>query len=368
MTVDRGNVYQAFISLLRAGMWGVEPDSTCFPLRDWEWEQVYLQARRQTVEGILYDGVRRLPLSLLPPRTLLMRWTVGIDTIERRNARMNRVVAELNRWFRANGLEAWLLKGQGVARCYAQPLRRLCGDIDWYFPHPRDYDKAVRLLKAKGIHVEYQPGFSLAYQWGGFLVEHHRRLIDLHNPLANRYLKHLIHEESAHPVMWCTEGESILLPSPVLTHIQVNAHILKHMLAFGIGIRQLCDSARVCCRYHDRAEGARMSAIYRKTGIFRWTQLLHRLLVEELGMPAGYLPFPLSAPEDYGWMMEEIWQGGNFGFFDARFSGTASGDGQPARPWRQLAHRLRLHFRYVPAETCWFPLHQACSHLHILWK
>jgi hypothetical protein len=37
--------------------------------------------------------------------------------------------------------------------------------------------------------------------------------------------------------------------------LQVNAHILKHLLSFGIGIRQLCDAARLYKTYHNQVDG-----------------------------------------------------------------------------------------------------------------
>lgn len=362
-------IRDAFFTLLRAGLWGETPDGSCFPLQEKEWNLLYGQARKQTVEGIVYDGLLLLPDPYFPPRAVLLQWTAGVDALERRNKRMNRVIGEQNRWFEENGIEAWLLKGQGVAACYEQPLHRSCGDIDWYFPHPQDYEKTVSLLKEKGIRVERQAGFSLAYSWGGFVVEHHSRLLDIHNPLANAYLKRIIEKESVRPAVWEEAGMRILLPSPVLAHLLVNTHILKHMLAFGIGLRQLCDSARVCYRYQEVGEGVLLEKIYRRIGIGRWIQLLNRLLIKELGMPGACSPFPLAVSANPEWMLEEIWQGGNFGFYDRRFG---QNEKEPRKKrthvWRQWFHRMGLHFRYAPWETCWFPLVQVYSRIHIKTK
>lgn len=366
MTEEKEKVRGAFFALLRAGLWGKPPDCSCFPLLEKEWHLLYLQARRQTVDGILYDALSLLPDKYFPPRPLLIKWTVGIDALERHNKRMNRVIGELNRWFKENGVEAWLLKGQGIAGCYEQPLHRSCGDIDWYFPHPRDYEKIYFLLKEKGVRVERQAGFSLAYSWDGIMVEHHKRLLDIHNPLARGFLKRIIKEESVRPVVW-QEGETaVLLPSPVLSHLLVNTHILKHMLSFGIGLRQFCDSARLCYRYHEVEEGRLLDKIYRRIGISRWILQLNHLLIRELGMPGGCSPFPLPVSGKTGWMLEEVWQGGNFGFYDRRFG---KNENTPRKKrthiWRQWLHRTRLHFRYAPWETCWFPVIQVCSHIHI---
>ena len=57
MTGEKDNVRNAFFALLRAGMWGKMPDLPYFPLREKEWHTLYLQARKQTVEGIIFDGI-----------------------------------------------------------------------------------------------------------------------------------------------------------------------------------------------------------------------------------------------------------------------------------------------------------------------
>lgn len=366
MTGEKDNVRNAFFALLRAGMWGKMPDLPYFPLREKEWHTLYLQARKQTVEGIIFDGILSLPEKYHPPRLLLLQWTAGIELLEHRNRRMNRAVSELNRQFTENGVEAWLLKGQGVAGFYKHPLHRTCGDIDWYFPRSGDYEKALHLLEEKKIPVREQAGFSRSYSWNGFQVEHHKHLADLYNPLASRYLKQIVGEETARPFIWREEKTDILLPSPVLSHLSVNTHILKHMLAFGIGLRQLCDSARVCYQFHGVEESRLLEQIYRKIGIYRWIQSLNYVLVKELGMSGEYLPFPLSIRKKVGWILDEAWQGGNFGFYDPRF---VNGKNEPWEKrdhvWRQWSHRARLHFRYAPWETCWFPMMQLYSRIRM---
>ena len=354
---------QAFLSLLRAGLWGSDPDCEGFPLDVQEWEELHLQAQKQTVEGLIYDGILRLPIALFPPSLLMLRWTARIDDMERRNMRMNKAIGNINRWLENAGTTAWLMKGQGVATCYQHPLHRQCGDIDLYFPNASDGDKVIQLLNAEGITVEHQAGMSVVYWKEGCMIDQHMRLIDIHNPLMNRYLKQLIEAEAEQVVRWKTEeGENITLPSPLLAHLLSNAHILKHLMAVGIGFRQLCDSARICYQYHQCIDGQKLKKVYRKVGIYRWAQVLHRVLVEDLGMPEEYLPFPLSATKDTGWM-RDVWSGGNFGFYDKRIGGAAT-EKRGKRMFRMLRYHLVPQIRYAPLEAFWFPLIQVFTRYH----
>lgn len=352
--------YRMFFALLRAGLWNESPSEGYFPISESSWEQIYRMACVQTVEGIVYDGVMRLPANELPPSPLLIKWTVRVDLLERRNKEMNRVIEELDELFAANGLQPCLMKGQGVAACYANPLHRVCGDVDWYFTRA-DFSKANCLIAGKGVRIRREAGFSVSYVWKGVSIEHHYRMLDLHNPFLKSYLKHLRTEETVQAGSLCMGNRSVQLPSPLLMHVQVNTHILKHMLAFGIGLRQLCDSARVCYAYHNISEN-KLEEVYRKAGVFRWMQVLNGVLVTHLGLLPEYLPLSLSAELKTDWMMEDVLLAGNFGFYDKRWIKEGSKPWvKREKKWWQVGRRFRLHAPYAPLEAFWFPVMQVYS-------
>lgn len=99
---------------------------------------------------------------------------------------------------------------------------------------------------------------------------------------------------------------SILKCSPLLNHLCVNAHILKHLLMFGIGLRQICDSARICKAYYGRVDGQKLQKAYKKVGLYSWMQQFNHLLVSDLGMPVNYLPFPLKLGNNSHWILQEV--------------------------------------------------------------
>lgn len=77
---------KAFMLLLRQGLWDRQEDcSALFPLDEKEWNEIHSMARKQTVQGIIYDGIRLLPDEAVPPRKVLLGWMVEVDTLERVN-------------------------------------------------------------------------------------------------------------------------------------------------------------------------------------------------------------------------------------------------------------------------------------------
>jgi len=356
-------IYKSFFALLSAGLWNRKPDCECFPLTPEQWERVYKLACKQTVECTVYDGMLQLPDHFFPPKNLILKWVVTVDAIEKKNKQMNSTIAGLSDLFTKNRITAFLMKGQGVAACYDNPLHRLCGDIDWAFPDRESYVSANQLIQGQNINIEKQAGFSADYEWNGFVVEHHRNMIDISNPFLSNYLRRLQQQEQVRSNQLEIEGRFILLPSPLLMHLSVNTHILRHLLSFGISIRQLCDSARICNQYHQRPEIQSLKTIYRKLGIYHWVQLLNSLLVNYLGMPAESLPFPLKAHQNADLMMKDMLQGGSFGFFGGPFSKeTDTPQLQRKHVWLHLTVRFFRYVRFAPWEACWFPLMHTYSH------
>lgn len=186
------HITDAFLVLLKAGLWEKDLESlSCFPLTSEEWHEVYQQALCQTVSGIVYRGIIRLPDHLIPPEDILLRWVVRVDAIEQRNRHMNEVVNELCSLFKNEEIRTVLQKGQGIASLYEYPLMRECGDIDLYFPSRKERNKADLFVRQQGIQTGKGADGSIHYDWKGVIVEHHSRLLDLYSPFRQDYLNQL---------------------------------------------------------------------------------------------------------------------------------------------------------------------------------
>src|SRR5690606_38279968 len=231
-----------------------------------DWSGLYRYAQNHTVEGILFDAFPLMTEEQLPSRALRMKWTVRVDQIERRNTQMGQVAAAQFADFTRIGAKPILLKGLGVAHYYPNPLHRISGDVDWYFEED-GYDKVLKRLWERDIGVDSAFGLSLDYDWQQIHIEHHRRLFDIRSLFKIAYLKKL---EAAYRTKQQTVligDQPITLLAPELQILQVNIHILKHLLSFGIGLRQVCDAAILYHAYRDKIDTAALRTMYKKAGI-----------------------------------------------------------------------------------------------------
>ncbi|AQX04964.1 hypothetical protein BAX97_17000 [Elizabethkingia meningoseptica] len=351
-------VSNAFFTLLRAGLWNRPIDYMgCFPLSEEDWDALFRISIQQTVEGVVFDGIQMLPKDQLPPRELHLKWLVRIEKIGQRNTWMNNIIAEQTRFFSTINVQPLLLKGQGLAVCYENPSRRVCGDIDWCFQSKEDFYKADDLLTRHGIVTQSTAGYSSCYLWRGCEIDHHQKIFDIHNPFSSRYLQNLEEIEKENYIQMDIHGTKVLLLSPTLQMLQVNAHILKHLLSFGIGIRQLCDAAVLYKTYKNKINGEKLKEIYTRLKIVKWVALLHEVLVKYIGLSKENLPFSYEIKHSADWMMEEIWRSGNFGFHDERYQKEQNVSSEKRENTKKrLWNNFIKYVPYAPMEAISFPL------------
>ncbi len=86
----------------------------------------------------------------------------------------------------------------------------------------------------------------------------------------------------------------------------LSAHILKHCMGVGIGLRQLCDLAMAYKALAVPPEDLRRC--FRDVGLERWNRLLFSFLHQYLGAEPLYDTLPSPDP-----LLKIVLEGGNFG-------------------------------------------------------
>lgn len=320
---------RALLTLLRAGLWMKSPDCDgshnhepesegVFPLTEDEWADVFRLSKEQTVNGLVLNGINMLDEELMPPMTLLQRWAVSVDRIEKQNQKQNRVQSEVMEWLNSLGIRPKVLKGQGAAAFYEEPLQRVCGDIDLFFPVSGDRKRVLEAARKKEeLSIKKSIYGAFTFKWNDTIVECHKRLLDVSNPFCKSAIEELVKHEA--------ETDDIY-PTPLTTLLLLNSHILKHLLGNGIGLRQFCDMARAYHHLKGQYDKAEYLNWCKRLKIYNWTQEMNGFLVDHLGLPSEDLPsYNSNAPQNtqknnnqHAFIYDKVMSGGNFGFYGSR--------------------------------------------------
>jgi len=311
----RQNSINAFLLLLRVGLWGNE--ARLLPYK-YSLKEIYELATEQSVVGIVAAGLEHISDLALPKQDLFS--FVG-DTLqlEQRNTAMNIFIGALVEQLTTAGIYSILVKGQGVAQCYEKPLWRACGDVDLLFDQ-ENYEKAKCYLIPLAESQEQEDRYfkHVAMTISSWEVELHGTL---RSGLWNRVekglekIKDILFNEKKVRV-WNNNGTKVLLPSVNEDIILIFSHILQHFFSEGIGLRQICDWCRLLWSYKDTIDIQLLECRLHSMGVMTEWKAFAAFVVKYLGMPSNAIPFYSSEKK---WrraadiMLDIIIETGNFG-------------------------------------------------------
>lgn len=318
--------------------------------RETEWAEAYEMADMQSVLGVCFETVKRLDQSQQPPFEVLMQWTGDAELQRKLNKQLNTEAARLTDLFAAEGRQTAILKGQANARLYPDKLSRQPGDIDIWVEGGRE--SVIALLRKMGLTDDEQlrafnPGHAtvsyhhvhLPTNDKGIDVEVHFRPSSGNIcPWTNRRLQRYVEQEIRQVE---TVDEGFCVPTLRFALIMQLAHIQRHYLSGGIGLRQLCDYY-LLLRNATEPDRQEVSAHLRRFGLRHIAGAVMWVLQEVLGLDERLM---LCAPDDYRgpWMLRETMAGGNFGWYKEKQDGNL---------WRNFFKARIRQFRMLPFDFC----------------
>lgn len=283
-----------------------------------EWHEAYQLAEKQALIGLLFSAVEKLnekDKTAMPPMSLFYQWTGLVLNTESQNKRLNEAAEHLTCIFQNGGLRCCVLKGQGIARLYPQPLRRQPGDIDLWVEGGRE--RVLRFLKDNYfglgkvvIHhvdtriidgVETEIHFIPGYACNAFLHHRLQRFFRLH---ADEQFSNI------------DEELGFAYPTLRFNAVYILAHIYMHFLYEGVGLRQIVDYYYVLKNLDD--EGRRLAASdIKKVGLLKFAGAVMFVLQRVCGMDASLM---VTKPDEKRGklLLDEIMVSGNFGKYDER--------------------------------------------------
>lgn len=364
-------IQKQFFALVQSGLWGTAIDVTLFGVQT-DWQQLYQSAKMQALLGITFDGMQNLPKELRPKREIYLKWCNTLLQIEENNHILNRELSNVYALYRANQIEPVLLKGQGVAQNYRNPLHRQCGDIDLYIGS-RNYEAANKLLRQESTDEHEENHKHTCIHWHGVDIENHRILSRLSSPLSDRNFQQEINHW--HGTTACRnleiEGCRVTIPPLSFNVAYVLLHSALHFLNEGIGLRQVCDWANMLHAHREEIDHKEIAKLLQQWGLSKAARVFGVVAVNYLGLPMEDLPIPYTKKdlETGEWLFNDIWQGGNFGKFDQnrkqRPKGYWSGKWYT---FTRATKRCREFGSLVPSEARWYPFALAIHSAQVQWN
>lgn len=281
---------QAFFALLRAGLW--EQEVRLVPYGEIDFSAVLDLAEEQSVVGLLSAGIEHV-VDGFPPKKDVLQLIGRTVQLEQRNQAMNYFIGVMTEKMTEAGIHSVLVKGQGVATCYARPLWRSCGDVDLMLD-AENYEKSKAFLLPLATSVDEEDGQRkhLGITFGSWLVElhgtlHTRQLMRL-NGVLDQVQRELF--EGGRVRTWKNDAVDVLLPAANEDVFFVFSHIIQHYFGGGIGMRQVCDWCRLLWTYNNSIDVSLLETRLRKAGMLTEWKAFAALGVEWLGMPTEAMP------------------------------------------------------------------------------
>lgn len=319
-----------------------------------EWRDLFVLARQQTLEGVLYAGVERLPVEQQPSKGFMLQWYGLVKQYERLNIKINRRVVEAGEYFSSRGIRHCLLKGQGVATYYPQPLWRIPGDIDLWVEADRKTVYEMDICTDSWLQTTYLHLHSHIFKETD--LEIHVKPSWLSSPFLNRKL------QSYFRSCWAAdcfqritlpevEGQ-VEVPSLEFNHFYLLLHIYHHLFGEGIGLRQLMDYYYVLLQENSAESLERTRVLFRQFHLMKFAGATMFVLQKVFDLPDDKLLVPVNEQEGE-FLLHEIMLAGNFGKYDARID-REKYKSTPRRFLLSIHRNFRFLRRY-PSEILWDP-------------
>lgn len=302
-----------FFSLLRSGLWDVPVDYE--PDGDIDWKEIFRMSFKQTVLPLVAHGIGYCQ-GTKPSEEESDEFVDIVIFTEKKNLKANSRIEYLFTLLSGQGIKAYLVKGQGVARTYIHPEYRQCGDIDLFLPGD-NYNRAKELLIPLSDEVaeEGKDNLHLGMGFGDEEVELHGSMRTNTDRQLDRRLDSWSNLSLDLPSPeWKMNGVDIPLLPYNMDAIYLFAHFFHHYMVGGIGLRQICDWARYLFYYRDFIDRDRLVNDINTLNLTKGWKVFASVAVDYLGLPKECMPlYDDRLHSKASKVIKFVNEGGNFG-------------------------------------------------------
>ena len=225
---------QVLISLLKKSLFCVDAEI----LDEVNWQEVYEEANFQSVIPIVYDatvGIENIPQDVLKK---LKAHTIAVMV---NNDSVSKVQKEVCELLEKNKINYCILKGLSVARYYNNPELRTLGDVDILVSN-KEFAKAKSVLLERGyVLTEEENNYHCALRKNDVTLELHFSMSTFPETKLGDELKQTLENATDSIVKTTSAGVEFYSLDNLYQAVSLLLHIERHLIADGIGLRQLLD-------------------------------------------------------------------------------------------------------------------------------
>ena len=313
-------------------------------LQGFDWDAFYDFAKRQTLVGIVFDCIQRLPKGAAPRLDLLMKWLGMSQRVKMRNEVLNEATVAVYNSVRNAGYSCCILKGQGNAVMYPNPSARMPGDVDVWVDAGRDDVRklAHALVENADGRVGSESLNHIGLTMGGITVELHSTPGFMANCIYNRRLQNWLRRNAdlqcSNMVALPNGSGAVAVPTCAFNAVYQLYHLYHHYFYEGVGLRQVVDYYFVVVKSEERrvkseerrvkseegevkSEELRVKNPMALEGELKWLGLwkfagaVMYVLHNVMGLPEDMMIAPMDRKRGR-MLLDDILNGGNFGHYD----------------------------------------------------
>lgn len=282
-----------------------------------EWGELFTMSQDQAIAGVLLsvlDGLSKVGQE--PPMEVLFEWIGMGGQIKGQNDLLNTKCLELQEDFSKAGFKSCVLKGQGNAQLYPNPLLRQSGDIDiWVDGKIKDIIAylSTKCDPEKLTNAYHHTDFPL---WDDVPVEVHWRPSWRLSPVHNLRLQRWCKEQAASQFSHVDQSTGIHVPTWEFNVVYLLQHMYLHIFQEGLGLRQVMDYYYLLIS-EKRGETKDVESTLKHLGLWRFAGEMMYVLQEVFKLEKKYMIAPVDETRGKA-LLREILLSGNFGQADER--------------------------------------------------
>lgn len=361
-----------FLELLQYAVWNKQADEKLFRKIDTSvWNEIFTLAELQTVTALIYDGLMQLPEHCRPEKKIVYKLYLQSEIIEQSNDLLIKELKELSVEYQKLNCPFVLLKGQGNALLYPNPKHRLPGDIDLYFYHEGDYEKANDWVRKQGYQMDSENIHHQAFEFNNIRVENHKDIcyfgVRKYDILLKKEIGEIVQNQRF--IELNIDGLNVKVLPVEFNAFFIFYHLFHHFIHLGIGLRQFYDWLLFMSTHVERMDKKVFINLAESFDLLNAMKIFASVAVKYLGAKPSVFPFETDVHGKFvDLIMDDVLSGGNFGyevFKKRKFKNELH------RKWFSFqfsTRRIRRISGIAPGHIISLPLNKIITNLKLLLK